>query len=76
MNAAASYRGLWNVACAVLLVAALGDEAWCDSPGSPLIFPGVTDRVIVLVAGIVLIAGVVVLINALRRRADRRTGVE
>jgi len=51
---------------------ALHEPAWGLGPEGPLRFPGYSDRLVVLVVGLLLVGGFLILLNGLRRRADRR----
>lgn len=65
-------RSLEGLAGALAIGFTTQSIALCLDPGSPLRLPGFWDRVVVLVVGIILIGGLLVLLNGLRRRADRR----
>lgn len=53
------------------LIAVIREVSFGDS-GSPLRLPGFWDRMVVMLVGLVMVTGLVALVNALRRRADRR----
>jgi hypothetical protein len=72
MNRIVMGRMLRGLGKAAAVVTAMQQIASGMGPGSPLRLPGFWDRVVVLVVGIILIGGLVGLLNALRRRADKR----
>jgi hypothetical protein len=53
-----------------------GSHVQAGDPNSALRFPGEFDRFVVLGAGAILIGGMMLIVNALRRRADRKPSQE
>jgi hypothetical protein len=72
MNRVVMGRMLRGLGRASAVATALQQTALSMDPGSPLRLPGFWDRVVLLVVGIILIGGLVGMVNALRRRADKR----
>lgn len=59
-----------------LLVAGAGERLVAGEANPLLRFPKESDRAMVLFSGAILIVGMMLIVNALRRRADRRSRQE
>ena len=64
-------RGRWHL---LVVLAAWGKSSLVAAEANPILrFPQESDRMIVLVAGVILIAGMGLIVNQLRKRARQRS---